>query len=377
MKKIVLVFLLGVAIGACAQNADYVSQVTCRLASQEMYGRGYDHHGDSIAAEFIRQEMIKLKLKPLGDNYLQHYNLDICYLKGNPTLKLKGKSLRPYYDYRLQPLWRLKKETLEKSKWNILTEDFLFLGTDKLGEAVPLVPSGDERLQCYVEILNPQCKAKAKFLDYDIKVVRERNYRTQNVVGYLPGESDTMMVFTAHYDHLGSWGDSLCFYGAHDNASGTALVLDLARLYSTTYPHRYTLVFMLFSGEEAGLCGSSYAARNPIIDYSKVKLLVNLDMFCGGSEGIAIVNATDSLCQPFVKRLIAVNDSITHLPEIKQRTNAANSDHYPFTSLCPAIFIYSLGGPYGGYHSPSDDCQSCGIAQNYPNMIRLITSLIE
>ena len=54
-------------------------------------------------------------------------------------------------------------------------------------------------------------------------------YRSQNVCGYIPGEVDSMIVFTAHYEHLGMHGDTI-FPGAHDNASGVAAVMDLARM---------------------------------------------------------------------------------------------------------------------------------------------------
>lgn len=200
-------------------------------------------------------------------------------------------------------------------------------------------------------------------------------YHTQNVCAVLPGEIDSMVVFTAHYDHLGIDSEGVLYPGAHDNASGVSAVLELARMNTHIKPH-YTLVFFLFSGEEAGLLGSHYAASHPLIDYSKVRLLVNIDMFCGGDEGFMIVNANSEKTAPFVERLTQYNE-IHHLsPVISRRNNAPNSDHYYFSELCPAIFIYTLGGPHGDYHSPADTCPACGLSQ-FNDYLQLISLLAQ
>ncbi|MCR4810993.1 MAG: M28 family peptidase, partial [Bacteroidales bacterium] len=182
--------------------------------------------------------------------------------------------------------------------------------------------------------------------------------------------------FTAHYDHLGMMGDKVCFHGAHDNASGVATVLDIARRYGLSKPH-YTLVFCFFSGEEAGLLGSSYMVQHPLFDLKKVRLLVNLDLLCGGSEGFMVVNGKAENTTPFVNRMKARNEERHLLPEIKLRDNAANSDHWWFSKECPAIFIYTLGGRYGDYHSPYDTCDKCGIEDNYEKVLQVILAAIE
>ena len=203
-------------------------------------------------------------------------------------------------------------------------------------------------------------------------------YRSQNVCGYIPGETDTMVVFTAHYEHLGMHGDTI-FYGAHDNASGTAAVLDLARQINSKHlplNTRYTYVFLFFSGEESGLIGSRYFAENPLIPLDKVKLLVNIDLFCGGDDGMMVVNANSADTKPFVDQLEMLNSRLGLTPKIGRRDNARNSDHYYFTSKCPAIFIYTLGGPFGGYHSPSDTCDGCGLG-NYHRHMTLLRTFLE
>lgn len=204
----------------------------------------------------------------------------------------------------------------------------------------------------------------------------EAGYRSQSVCGYLPGATDTMVVFTAHYEHLGMNGDTI-FYGAHDNASGTAAVMDLARMAKAgQLPGRYTYVFLLFGGEESGLIGSCYFADNPLIDMHKVKLLINIDLFCGGDEGLMVVNANSNETKGVVDKMLSINEIHTLVPKIGRRDNAPNSDHWFLSAYCPAIFIYTLGGPYGGYHSPDDTCEGCGLG-NYHRHLTLIRALVE
>lgn len=199
-------------------------------------------------------------------------------------------------------------------------------------------------------------------------------YRSQNVCGYIPGEVDTMIVFAAHYDHLGMSGDTL-FPGAHDNASGTAAVLDLARMTNLQRTH-YTRVFLFFGGEEAGLVGSRHFVEQPLIDLGKVKLLINIDLFCGGDEGLMVVNANDRSTAAFVDLLQRLNDERGYAARIGRRDNAPNSDHYFFAGECPSIFVYTLGGPYGGYHSPTDTCDGCGLG-NYMDFMTLLRVFLE
>lgn len=230
--------------------------------------------------------------------------------------------------------------------------------------------------------VNPLCKDYYQFFRFPQTRTKppivKAGYQSQNVCGYILGATDTMIVFTAHYEHLGMSGDTI-FPGAHDNASGTAAVMDLARMLYTTHDPlltKYTYVFLLFGGEEAGLVGSHHFADDPLINYSKVKLLINLDLFCGGDEGLMVVNANSRETAPYVDLLQRINDRDGYTPKIARRDNAPNSDHYWFTSHCPAIFIYTLGGPFGGYHSPDDTCEGCGL-RNYHNHITLLRAFLE
>ena len=295
MRKVVRIFCVSIIFNfqfsifnsVTAQDSSYVRRVICDLSAPEMFGRGMQNRGDSIAAEYLRQELRALGVKPLGKDYFQYFRF--------PNTRTTS----------------------------------------------PIVRAG---------------------------------YRSQNVCGYIPGETDTMIVFTAHYEHLGMNGDTI-FYGAHDNASGTAAVLDLARMRNLQRGH-YTYVFLFFGGEESGLVGSSYFADLPLIKMNKVKLLMNIDLFCGGDDGLMVVNANAPETKPYIDLLEQLNDQRHYAAKIGRRDNAPNSDHWFLSQQCPAVFIYTLGGPFGGYHSPTDTCEGCGLG-NYYNFMTLLKIFLE
>ncbi len=377
MKRCYL-FLVFLAIFGCAwaQSAEYVKEIVCRLSSDDMKGRGYSLGGDSLAARFLVSELMKHGVKPFGDSFMQYYPLDVYTIDGQCRLNLDGKELKPYDEFKLKPMRGVTSEWLEKSRWQKEVSGIWYVGVEKLGMSVPLTPFENMRKPYVVEVLDTVHSSAPKNIKSDITVTPRIGYISQNVCGYIEGETDTMVVFTAHYDHLGMMGDKVCFHGAHDNASGVATVLDIARSYASSKP-RYTLVFCFFSGEEAGLLGSSYMAQHPLFDLKKVRLLVNLDLLCGGSEGFMVVNGKADNTSPFVGKMMSYNEKWHLLPEIKLRDNAANSDHWWFSNLCPAIFIYTLGGRYGDYHSPYDTCDLCGIEDSYENVLRVILAAIE
>src|SRR6185295_4604967 len=126
-------------------------------------------------------------------------------------------------------------------------------------------------------------------LDLSTNVIRRESPST-NVIGILDGSDPTLknevIAIGAHYDHLGHGGEgSLAprageiHHGADDNASGTAGMLELARLFSSQKLRpRRTIVFMAFSGEEEGLLGSSYYVNHPILPLANTVTMINMDM---------------------------------------------------------------------------------------------------
>lgn len=428
MKNIILSLVLFLcALSASAQDTNYMRQVLRQLTSEQFKGRGYSFRGDSVAAEYIRKELRRLQVKPMADNYFQSYSFSTFAMEGPLRLKVNDRKLKPYEHFRV-PAWSKStwgeykvitvspevmvdtdamRKFLKKNN-DMLQDVFVYIDAGKwqissLGDAKKVMAAVDnlrrrnpfnsrgiivglnslntcspvytdyEHGYAYIEVLDSLMPQKVKTLNCDIFTQFNPDYKTQNIYGYVPGEVDTMVVYTAHYDHLGTMGDSVVFYGAHDNASGVATVLDIARMAVREKPH-YTHVFCFFSGEEAGLKGSKYAAEHPVFDLGKVRLLINIDMFCGGDEGLMIFNADAPETRPFVDRLETLNEVLQIAPEIRRRANRPNSDHWYFSKQVPAVFILTMGQRYGGYHDPQDTCERCGL-ENYINYVTLISSL--
>ncbi|MFT5779088.1 MAG: aminopeptidase YwaD, partial [Crocinitomicaceae bacterium] len=201
------------------------------------------------------------------------------------------------------------------------------------------------------------------------------SYATQNIIAYLPAKKKCTetIVFTAHYDHLGRMGSDTYFPGANDNASGTAMLISMAK-YFKEHPSEYNIMFIAFAGEEAGLVGSKYFTEHPILPLKKIRFLINLDIMGSGEEGITAVNAT--LFEEEFKLLQTINEEKQLLAKVKRRGPAANSDHYWFTEKgVPAFFIYTMG-PNKNYHDVFDEYAALSFVE-YDDITTLLVSFVE
>jgi aminopeptidase YwaD len=196
----------------------------------------------------------------------------------------------------------------------------------------------------------------------EVDLVRERG-RTSNVIGVLPGRDpalrDQAIVIGAHYDHLGRGGESsLAPYqhgqihpGADDNASGTAVVMALARAFAAAGGAPRTLVFVAFSGEELGLLGSAEYVRRPTVPIDKTLLMVNLDMVGRLRDGRLYIGGVDSGTglRALVMRVTGDLSLSLDLPP----SPIGPSDHTSFyVAGRPVLFFFT--GVHGDYHRPSD-----------------------
>ncbi|NDK57109.1 M28 family peptidase [Pontibacter sp. BT213] len=224
-----------------------------------------------------------------------------------------------------------------------------------------------------LEVRKDVWPADAKKVKYTIVVEQKPNYSTQNVLAFIPGSTqpDSFIVFTAHYDHLGGQGKGVYFPGANDNASGTTMLLELAEYYSQPENRpTYSIAFMAFAAEEAGLLGSLYYTNNPLFPLPQIRFLVNLDLLGTGDEGMMVVNG--SVHPKEFALLQTINTSNKYLSQIKMRGKAANSDHYPFSERgVPAFFFYTLGGTTA-YHNTKDQGRQLPLTK-FKEVFRLIT----
>jgi aminopeptidase YwaD len=195
----------------------------------------------------------------------------------------------------------------------------------------------------------------AQLITLQVNAQLEHDYPTQNLAAIVRGSTqpDSFLVVTAHYDHLGMMGKNVYFPGANDNASGVALLLELAAYYARPANRpAYSVVFLLFGAEEAGLVGSSYFVAHPLMPLQSIKFLVNLDLLGTGEEGATVVNG--KIHELAYQRLIALNNAHHYLPRLTARGRAANSDHFPFSEAgVPSFFLYTRGGSQA-YHDIND-----------------------
>ena len=189
---------------------------------------------------------------------------------------------------------------------------------------------------------------------------------THNIGGVLQGQgdlADDWVIVGGHYDHLGygyvgsrAPGVHAIHPGADDNASGTAAVLVLAeRLHAWADTHdgdRRSILFMGFSGEEAGLHGSRFFVDNPSIDTDRASVMVNLDMVGRLRDDTVMLSGTgtaeefDTLLPPHVEP--------TGLTVEASRGGTGPSDHASFfAGGMPVLFFFT--GLHDDYHRPEDE----------------------
>jgi Zn-dependent M28 family amino/carboxypeptidase len=191
--------------------------------------------------------------------------------------------------------------------------------------------------------------------------VQPKDGRAANVVAVVRGTDpalrDEWVVLSAHYDHLGrivvqNDQDGI-FNGADDNASGTAAVIEVARLLRAGPPPRRSVLVLLTAGEECGLLGSGYYSFNPLVPRESVVANVNLDMI-GRSEGsvIAIADVSEDLFRTAAEIGGASGIKIEPDPNPTWRfLYRVDSYHFAREGV-PAIEFFT--NMHKDYHQPSD-----------------------
>jgi Zn-dependent M28 family amino/carboxypeptidase len=231
---------------------------------------------------------------------------------------------------------------------------------------------------CNLIIRSDKIDEDSEHISINVSSTFIEDYSTNNVAGYVSGSlvPDSFIVFTAHYDHLGRMGKETCFYGANDNASGTVMMMDLARHFSSPGNKAdYSIAFIALSGEEAGLKGSLYYADNPLFPLERIRMLINLDMVGTGSDGITIVNGKEFEKEFNLFRKI--NDDHRYLEEVKARGESCNSDHCPFYEKgVPSVFIYTRGDEFMEYHNVDDRPEELPLTE-YEDLFKLLVGFTK
>ncbi len=197
-----------------------------------------------------------------------------------------------------------------------------------------------------------------------------------NIISSIKGEIDSIIVISAHYDHLGV-RDSLIFNGADDNASGIGGLLATADYFSKVKP-KHTLIFAAFDAEEGGLNGARSFVQDSIL-LDKIKLNVNMDMISNNDRNE--IYAVGTYHYPFLKPVLETVDtgeltlSFGHdTPDLGYNDWTMSSDHGPFHEK-GIPFIYFGVEDHEHYHKATDEFKT--IPQEfYKKSVQLILNAI-
>jgi aminopeptidase YwaD len=437
---LVFVFVSGFVQAQKQKNQDKqlvanVQQHIRFLSDDKLEGRRTGTSGEKLAAEYISSEFSKIGLTPKGtENYYQSFTVD----EGkqiNPTsfLTIDGQNLqlnRDYFPLSNSPSLTLEalpslalreagmpwfydlKELLEENESNPHfdlraniarsvkqvkekggTAVFLYnTSTKKDGLAF----DGKDRSDLLpLPVIYLTSEAVKKYLvdegaTLDIKLrtdIGEKKRTGINVIGYLDQGAPTTIVLGAHFDHLGygedgnsrETGKREIHNGADDNASGTAALIELARLLKESKLKNNNYLFIAFSGEELGLYGSKYFTEHPTVDLTAVNFMINMDMIGRLNDSSKTITVGGFGTSPSWGEWYSVRGKKKMFTgDLALRFDSSGtgpSDHTSFyRKNIPVLFYFT--GLHSDYHKPGDDFEKINYTGE-AQVIRHIFSLIE
>lgn len=397
------------------------------LASDKLEGRRTGTPGEKLAYEYLSAQFNSIGLIPKGDNntFLQGFEVNEGkQILPGTHLMLNGNSLKVGDDYfpfvfssngriktETSPAFREKgmpwfldiKESVEENKNNPHYDPEEFIRSkaiefeNKGATACIVYNSGvtDDGLKFDGKSKTPIIKIPVIFLSHEIakkylndisvnlKVdlvsdLGEKKRTGHNVIGYIDNGAAYTIVLGGHFDHLGYGEDHNSLWtgkpeihnGADDNASGTATVLELAKILKKSNLKKSNFLFICFSGEELGLFGSKYFTEKPTIPLDNINYMINCDMvgrLNDSTHGITIGGYGTS---PSWGKI---------LPEKTQSLNVkfdssgiGPSDHTSFyLKNIPVLFFFT--GAHADYHKPTDDVEKI----NFTGELRVIQYIYD
>lgn len=179
-----------------------------------------------------------------------------------------------------------------------------------------------------------------------------------NIVGYVEGSDPKLktecLVVGGHFDHCGEHMGFL-FAGADDNASGSAVVMAMAKAFASLKkkPTR-SVVFVLFGGEEMGLMGSTYFANNLPSQFKKIDSMFNFDMVGEGDGAGCAMSAEPEELKTVLEEANEHVKILKRAPRIIRGVGVRSSDYAPFFLKGAACISFISNGPHLYYHLPGD-----------------------
>jgi Zn-dependent M28 family amino/carboxypeptidase len=265
-----------------------------------------------------------------------------------------------------------------------LLQDIKFLSSEELEGRKPL-SEGSLKARSFIKErfyslgLTSQYPDLTQYFDFRNRRDGKLYEKAANIVAFLPGsESEKLIVIMAHYDHLGRKGDEI-FYGADDNASGTAAVLALSEYFSKNRP-KHSMMFVALDAEEMGHQGAKALVDDFPFPLEQVILNINMDMISRNDDNE--IYASGTYHYPFLKPIIE-KATISQQPKLlfghdipgtgrDDWTNA--SDHSQFHKN-GIPFIYFGVEDHKDYHKTTDTFENIQ-PDFYISAVRLICNII-
>jgi aminopeptidase YwaD len=407
------------------------------LADDKLEGRRTGTRGEQLAMEYISNQFQSAGLQPKGtNNFYQSFEVNegrqldpSTSLSINNTELVSGKEYFPFPyspDITMEAIpsialresdmpWFVDlKETMEENKNNphfdvegfikskaevvkkknasalfifntsAIDDKLSFNGKDRSAQLpIPvLYIARDIALKLFKDTDNP--------LDIKLRIkITEKIKKGNNVIGYINNNAPQTVILGAHFDHLGygedgnsmlRTGEKLIHNGADDNASGTAALIELAKILSTSNSKNRNYLFIAFSGEELGLYGSKYFTDNPTIDLKTVPYMINMDMVGRLNDSSKVLTIGGFGTSPVWNDVINNNDYFKSTgkksiaPSIVIRIDSSGtgpSDHTSFYRKdIPVLFYFT--GLHSDYHKPSDDFQFI----NYTGELQILKHIV-
>jgi hypothetical protein len=443
MKSFILFFLFAAIVADAQKLKKDDKQLVANLqqhiqflADDKLEGRRTGTAGETTAANYIASQFKTIGLGAKGTNdYLQSFEIN----EGkqiNPTtfLTIDGKNLvlnkeffplaisanatiealtslalqeqnTPwFYDLKEllssnanNPHFDLNEAVIKSSKeaakrganavflYNsaIQSDGWQFQGKEKLETvSIPVVYLSNEAFKKYLS-------DESATLDIKLKVdIGDKKRSGTNVIGYIDNGAVTTVVLGAHFDHLGHGedGGSLettnkgqIYNGADDNASGTAALIELARLLKNSKLKNNNYLFIAFSGEELGLFGSKYFTEHPTIDLNKVNYMINMDMVGRLNDSSHVITVGGYGTSPSWGEIYNLTGrKKLYSNDLTFRFDSSGtgpSDHTSFyLKNIPVLFFFT--GLHQDYHKPTDDFDKINYIGEM-NVVKHILSVIE
>lgn len=397
------------------------------LADDKLEGRRTGTAGEKLAMEYIRTQFQKAGLQEKGEiGYYQSFEVydgkvltdsTLLYINGNKLIA--GKDFFPFAwssNQRVEakpspaiqepgePWFFDLKDVLEENKANTHFDlpDYIKKNVARAkirgASAILLYNSGATKdklsfepkdrstlagipvIYLTKEVVSRYIKDGTEALDLTLNVALQEKRRTgHNVIGYLDNGAAETIVLGAHFDHLGYGedgnsrhinSDPVIHNGADDNASGTAALIEMARLLRQSDLKGHNYLFIAFSGEELGLYGSKHFTEHPTIDLKKVDYMINMDMVGRLNDSTRVLTIGGFGTSPAWSKWIVPDfyengaGRKKNNPSLVIRIDSSGtgpSDHTSFYRKdIPVLFYFT--GLHTDYHKPSDDADKINLS---------------